>query len=66
MEGISRQVTSLMLGHPTGAKTAAIMKMTVRKILTNHGMLAGEHPGPGAPRGPDTIVGRGGVPANFH
>ena len=27
-----------------------------KKLLTNHGMLVGEHPG--APSGPDTIVGR--------
>jgi hypothetical protein len=46
-----------------GAKTAAIATMTVRQILTNHGMLVGEYPG--APRGPDTLVGRVGVPANF-
>jgi hypothetical protein len=47
-----------MLGHLTGAKMAAIATMTVRNILTNHGMLAGKHPG--VPHGPDTNVGRGG------
>jgi hypothetical protein len=46
-----------MLGHPTGAKTAAITTMTANQNLTNHGMLAGKHPG--APCGSDTIVGRG-------
>jgi hypothetical protein len=52
-----------MLGQPTGAETVAIVTMTVRKMLTNHGMLVGEHPGEHL--GPDTIVGRGGVPVNF-
>ena len=52
-----------MLGHPMGAKVVAIATMTAKKNLTNHGVLAGKHPG--APRGPYTIVERGGVPANF-
>ncbi len=52
-----------MLGYPTGAKMVAITAMRVKIILTNHGMLAGKHPG--APHSLDTIVGRGGVPANF-
>jgi hypothetical protein len=52
-----------MLGHPTGAKMVAIAAMRVKIILTNHGMLAGKHPG--APRSPDTIVGRGGGACKF-
>ena len=51
-----------MLGHPMGAKVVAIATMTAKKNLTNHGVLTGH---PGAPRGPYTIVERGGVPANF-
>jgi hypothetical protein len=46
-----------MLGRPTGAKLAANMTMKA-KILTNHGMLASQHPG--VPHGPDAIFVRGG------
>jgi len=46
-----------------GAKVVVITTMTVKTNLTNHGVLAGKHPG--VPHGPYTIVERGGVPANF-
>jgi len=62
MEEVSRQVQLLMLVHLAGAKTEAIAMMTERNKFPNRGMLAGEHPG--VPCGPDTIVERGGVPAN--
>ncbi len=52
-----------MLGHLMGAKTVAIATM-MAIFLTNHGMLAGDHPG--TSRGLDIIVEKGGVPANFH
>jgi hypothetical protein len=52
-----------MLGHPTGADKTTITTMMAELFLTKNGMLAGEPPC--APHGSDTIVGRGGVPANF-
>ena len=60
--GVSRQVRLLMLGHPVGAKKMVIGTMMANK-KTNHGVLEGKHLG--EPRGPGTIVGRGGMPANF-
>ena len=52
-----------MLGHPTGAEAVTIAMMTAFFFVTNQELLTGEHPG--ALRGPDTIVGKRGVPEIF-
>jgi hypothetical protein len=48
---------------PNGCQTGSECNNDNEKKMTNHGILMSKHPG--MPCGPDTIVGKGGVPAKY-